>query len=213
MEWIEHIYLHTYIVSAIIPVGAFFLRRLSFIARLVLLLIMINVGMDVYATYIDKALKLHTHFAYNVYLVFEFPFIVFIYSLVVNNLKSKNLLRYASLIVFALLFMVLFYDKNPNNFNYVNYTIGGLLISSISYLILRKKIVDYELEAADISLWFLVANFILYLITIPALSLVPLHEKLPSALLKNILTIKNSAYILWAILLGFGFICQKTKTT
>lgn len=209
--WYNHIYLQTYITAIAVVVGVFYMRQLSTLAKLILLLVFANTAVDVFATYIDKHLGFSTHLTYSIFTVCEIIYIVFIYSKEFTENSQKFQLYGLIICIFIFSLLNLVFVQGYHTFNTITFSIAGLATAILSYLTIRREIKHNTIRPDNILVWFSIANLVFYLGSMPVMTLITIQEEIVPSLMKSLLSIKNLVYSIWSILISIGFLCQKKQ--
>ena len=209
--WWTKIHIHTYFVLASGIVGLITHSRLPLTFRIVVYLLFINVAVDVTATYLIKQKKLETSQLYNIFTVIEHIIILLIYSTQYKKNRKIFILGF----VIVLIGFAIFNQQNIQqsiDFNTYTFIPTALLISILSYLLVRKMIIEGDTLYPSMLFWFAAANFVYFTIAVPILSAIPFAWKISISVAKSLAYVNYTAYALWAILIAIGFLCQKKKS-
>ena len=197
-----------YFVLTAALTGAIFIRRFSLVEKLIWIILVLNVLIDAYARYIGSQ-GIHNGICYNVLVPLEILIMIYIYNITSKNHAYKILTYGLSgvLLVFAVVVAMFLQERDKLH----TYTIafGGIMVGALSYLRLRKIIINDINLTDNILFWFCAANFIYYIIFIPVLSVLPIANDISNELARSIKKVNNYAYALWSTLITIGFICSR----
>lgn len=209
--WWTKIHIQTYFVLASGLIGLITYNRLPLAFRSIMYLLFINVVVDVVATYLIEQKKANTNQLYSNFTVFEHIITLIIYS--IQYTKKERIL--VLLFSIGLIGFSIYNQKNVQqslDFNTYTFVPAALLISVLSYLLVRKMIIEGGTLYTSMLFWFAAANFVYFTIAVPILSAIPFAWKISISVAKSLAYVNYTAYAFWAILIAIGFLCQKKKS-
>lgn len=209
--WYEKVLFPTHFAFAAFLVGAVVLPRLSLKSKTIWIIVLTNIIIDLYATYIDVVWHKTTHSLYNIFTAIEYCVIM-----VINLHRPPSLLYKKYLLISLLFFSVLsafiFYRYGIDVLNTYLFATGGFIVCVFSYLRIRFAIARDNIEFTDILIWFAFANITFYAGALPVLLLAPIILNIPTDLANDLMLAKDVAYSLWSVFIITGFLCLKKKT-
>ena len=179
--------------------------------RLILLIVVLNVVCDLYATYLAEQDK-STAFIYNILNPIEQSFAVLILSTTYPQQSISILLKSIGVLLPISAIINIVFFQGFEKYNGYTLITGGLVVAIISYIKTREYITIDKINLNNELLWFTIASFIYYITTGPVLSVIPVTNEISYSLSDNLLYINDVAYILWSTLITIGFICSRKKT-
>jgi len=192
--------------------GIFQFGKLKHWERLILLVLLLNVVVDLIAIRLT-VLNKQTVFCYNIYVPIEFLIMLLVYYLYLKPGKTRRMLVYViPLVVLYAVFNGLFLQDINNEFASYTFFIGGFIIALFSYLIWKQEVQEKDIDSRNIILWFSAANFLYFIITIPALSAnnwLVVHDT-DKALPVQIINVVM--YGIFSIIISLGFIWHQKGT-
>lgn len=207
--WFYDIHIQTYFAIA---AGIAGLSRINFYIKgelLIIAVVFINIIVDLLGTYM-AFYSIDNLWCYNISSTIENTFILILFSLNTNPLKSKMI---KSVLILMLVFSIvnMFYIQKYNNLNTYTFIPASLFIVYLSYSSLLS-LINTEAMYSNLLFWFSLACFIYYSLMITVLSALPLALEVSYSLALALKQVNNIGYMLWSVLLLSGFLWTRKKT-
>lgn len=209
--WLKTLPFQFYFVLTAALTGVIFIRRFSIVEKLIWVILVLNVVIDFYARYLGSQ-GIYNGFCYNILIPLEILIMVYIYNITSESFAYKALTFVLSGLLLGFAVIVAVFLQESDKLHTYTIALGGIMVGTLSYLRLRKIIINDSHLMDNILFWFCAANFIYYIIFIPVLSVLPIANDISNELARSIKKVNNYAYALWSTLITIGFICSKKKT-
>lgn len=189
-------------------VGLIRFKRLSGTDFIILLIVLLNIIVDfgaVYLIYNDVS----SAWLYNLFLPLEFTLKALVYYFSFNESIIKKLIITSIILVNMFILLNFNLGQGINTYNTNSFLIAGIFIMVFSYLIFRKYILEDKLSDFKLMNWFAIANFLYYLIAVPAIStsIWLIDRNIEYSKLFN--NSNKFVYCLWSCLITTGFIWKR----
>lgn len=187
-----------------------FQKKLSKTERVITLIIWLNIGSDLIAAKLSTE-GITNGFVYNILAPIERILTVYIYIRCSNFLKSKylHIIGLCAIILVSAISQI--HAQDFSAFQNISFVIGGLVVSLLSYYHLRNITLGRAKDDFLIAL-FAVANLIYYTLMSSSISAFYAALDVSRAFARDIYSINQFAYGLWAITLSIGLLWSKRKT-
>ncbi len=190
--------------------GLIVFKRMSQPVRLIIVLIWIAAIGELAANWMNNRFN-DNNLAYNLTTPIKHLFTLFIYIKLTDN-KRLKFLSYFFISVIIVLVINIFTKTDYREFNTSTYLISGILLTLMSYLLLRK-LIQHESNLFNTTSAFVCANLLYYPLMIASIGSQPLASKVSNELASSILHINYVAYIIWSIIITTGLSWNLKRTT
>lgn len=189
------------LISAVLSVFFLFKKKTLLLKLLSLFLVITFLVEYIGAYYL--VVKKNSFWIYYFYTFFEFFMLFVIYKVLIISEKSLKLCK-SVLVFFAVLWLVVFYDKT---FFYYSIIVGAFMVGLLVFfylkeLLLSNSVVDYK---NLFPFWLSVALLVFHLPSIPFFGLISTMKG------RSLFPILTSLIILMNIIISFGLIWGNKK--
>jgi hypothetical protein len=208
----KNLFFQHYIIIACAIFSTFFIKKATGIKKVPVVLIIANALFDTIVLLVLLNEGIKSNLIYSIWFSVECMIILGFYH------YSGFFIKQTKMFFILLFFMVLLFILNMNYFETVNefqsnsVFLLGLLVFAISYLNLRKLLINNSNSKYELTHWFIIGNVIYFGLLVQSIAGTMAMISLKDNRLSNFFyNLNNVGYSLWGICLTIGIVLHKNE--